>query len=249
MAQVAPALSEGTEDSAFVPVIPAGASSVNKSKSARRLSTVSRCENLSDTERHLAFTLRALGQPRTYYSLLATLVVCTLLMLLVGVPYAANERRTDANPVLQTAIRGLIVGIWAYFQLGPVFIVNTAITVRGAFHRRFLLSLPLTLGPAVGVAFIPVDGLMLGSVSIVLLTVGIGFVLCFLALSAPFFATEEHKALDQSLGPPQTAIFFMFFGLVTAHIMLTQPARRCSAPRRLCCDTPARHLRPGPLAP
>jgi hypothetical protein len=74
-------------------------------------------------------------------------------MLLVGVPYAANERRTDANPVLQTAIRGLIVGIWAYFQLGPVFIVNTAITVRGAFHRCFLLSLPLTLGPAVGVAF------------------------------------------------------------------------------------------------
>jgi hypothetical protein len=149
-------------------------------------------------------------------------------MLLVGVPYAANERRTDANPVLQTAIRGLIVGIWAYFQLGPVFIVNTAITVRGAFHRRFLLSLPLTLGPAVGVAFIPADGLMLGSVSIVLLTVGIGFVLCFLALSAPFFATEEHKALDQSLGPPQTAIFFMFFGLVTAHIMLTHLRARSS---------------------
>jgi hypothetical protein len=177
---------------------------------------------LSDPERHLAFTLRPLGQPRTYYSLLTTLVVCTLLMLLVAVPSAVNERMNDASPMLQTAIRGLIVGIWAYFLLGPIFLVNAPITVRGGFHRRFLLSLPLTLGPAVGVAFAPVDGSTLGIISIVLLTVGIGFVLCFLALSAPLFATDEHKALDQSLGPSQTAIFFVFFGLITAHIMLTQ---------------------------
>ena len=113
---------------------------------------MSRFKKLSDTERSLAFALRALSQPRTRYSLLATLVVCTLLMLLVGVPYAVNERITDASPVLQTAVRGLIVGMWVYFLIGPMFLVNATITARGGFHRRFLLSLPLTLGPAVGVA-------------------------------------------------------------------------------------------------
>ena len=151
-----------------------------------------------------------------------TLVVCTLLMLLVGVPYAVNERMTDANPMLQTAIRGLIVGIWAYFMLGSMFLVSSPITVGGGFHPRFLLSLPLTLGPAVGVAFIPVDGSTLGLISIALLTVGISFVLCNLALVAPFVATDEHKALELSFGPPLMTIGLMFFGLVTAHIMLTQ---------------------------
>jgi hypothetical protein len=41
-------------------------------------------------------------------------------------------------------------------------------------------------------------------------------------LSVPFFATDEHKALDASYGPPLVAIALMFFGLITAHIMLTQ---------------------------
>ncbi len=87
-------------------------------------------------------------------------------MLLVVVPYAVNERVTDASPVGQTAIRGLIVGIWAYFILGPIFLVNAPITARGGFHPRFLLSLPFTVGPAVGAAFIPVDKLALGIISI-----------------------------------------------------------------------------------
>jgi hypothetical protein len=177
---------------------------------------------LSDTERNLAFTLRALSRPRTYYSLLATLVVCTLLMLLVGVPYAVNERMTDASPMLQTAIRGLIVGIWVYFFALGVFLVIAPISVRGGFHPRFLLSLPLTLGPAVGLAFIPVDGSTLGIISIVLLTIGISYTLGRLALVVPFFATDEHKALNASYGPPLVAVGCMFFGLVTAHLTLTQ---------------------------
>jgi hypothetical protein len=135
---------------------------------------MSRFKKLSDTERNLAFALRALGQPCTRYSLLATLVVCTLLMLLVALPYAVNERMNDANPVLQTAIRGLIVGNFEFFFLGPNFLLVAPITVCGGFHPRFLLSLPLTLGPAIGVAFIPLDGSRLGVISIGLLTVGIG---------------------------------------------------------------------------
>ena len=84
MAQVAPALAERAEDAAFVQVLPAGARS--EERSVRRPSTVSRVKKLSDAERHLALALRALGQPRMRYSLLSTLLVCTLLMLLVGVP-------------------------------------------------------------------------------------------------------------------------------------------------------------------
>ena len=88
--------------------------------SSRRKSTEPRFDGLSDAEKNEARTFRALGQPHTRYSLLATIVVCTLLVLLVGVLYAANERMADANPVLQTAMRGLIVGIWTYFQIGPI---------------------------------------------------------------------------------------------------------------------------------
>jgi hypothetical protein len=222
MAQVAPAfrVAERIEDAACVQVMPVGASSVERS--ARRQSTVSRFKKLSDAEKHLAFALRALSQPRTRNSLVSTLVVCTLLMLLVGVPYAVNERVVNAHPVLQTAMRGLIVGIWLYFLLGPIFLVNAPTVVRGGFHPRFLLSLPLTLGPAVGVAFIPADGSTLGIVSIGVLTLGIGFVLCSLLLNAPFFATDEHKSLDRSSGPPIFVVSLLFFGVITAHVVLTQ---------------------------
>jgi hypothetical protein len=143
-------------------------------------------------------------------------------MFLVGVPYAANERVTNANPVLQTAMRGLIVGILLLFLLGPIFLVIAPTLVRGGFHPRFLLSLPLTLGPAVGVAFIPVDGSTLGFVSIALLAAGISFFLCSLLLNAPYFATDEHKALDRSSGPPLFAVCVLFFGVITAYVVLTQ---------------------------
>jgi hypothetical protein len=190
--------------------------------SRRRQSTSSRFEGLSQDEKHQALAFRALVQPRTRYSLLATLVVCALLVLLVGVPYAVNELMAGASPMLQTAMRGLIVWIWAYFILGPMNFGFAPTLVRGGFHPRFLLSVPLTLGPAVGVAFIPVGGSTLGIISIALSTLGIGFVLCVLLLNAPFFATDEHKALDQSFGPPLFAIGALFFGLIAAHVMLTQ---------------------------
>ena len=107
-------------------------------------------------------------------------------------------------------------------HLGLSFLVSAPITTRGGFYPCSLLSLPLTLGPAVGVAFIPVDGSTLGIISIVLLTYLVGFVLCRLLLSVPFFASDEHKALDASFGPPSGAIGATFFGLISAHVMLTQ---------------------------
>jgi hypothetical protein len=188
----------------------------------RRKSTEPRFQGQSDVKKNEARTFRALSQLHYFYALLATIVVCTLLMLVVGVPYAANERMADAPPGLQTAIRGLIVGIWMYVLLGPIFLVNAPTIVRGGFHPRFLLSLPLTLGPAVGVAFIPVAGSTLGITAIAMPTLGISFVLCVLLLNTPFFATDEHKALDQSCGAPLLAIGVLFFGLVTAHATLIQ---------------------------
>jgi hypothetical protein len=188
----------------------------------RRQSTLPRYAGLPEFKKTEARTFRSLGQPLTRYSLLTTIVMCTLLVLLVGVPYAANERMANENKVLQTAMRGLIVGLWMYFLLGPIFLGLAPTLVRGGFHPRFLLSVPLTLGPAVGVAFIPVDGSTLGVMSIASLTTGIGFVVCTLLLNAPFFATDEHKALDQSFGPPLFATMCLFFGVITAHVLLTQ---------------------------
>ncbi len=185
-------------------------------------STKPRFDGLSDPEKNEARTFRALGQPRTRHALVSTFGACTLLMLLVSVPCAATERMADANPMLQKAMRGAIVGVLAYFALGPIFLGFAPTLVRGGFHPRFLLSMPLTLCPAVGAAFIPADGSTLGFVSIGLLSLGIGFILCSLLLNAPYFATDEHKALDRSFGPPLFAIAVLFFGLITAYVTLTQ---------------------------
>jgi hypothetical protein len=72
------------------------------------------------------------------------------------------------------------------------------------------------------VSVIPVDGSTLG-IPIFLLTLVLSFITCALLLSAAFyfFATDEHKALHQSVAP----LFFgvvLFFGLVTAYVTLAQ---------------------------
>jgi hypothetical protein len=164
----------------------------------------------------LAFGFRPLVSPSTRYSLLATLAVCILLQLVVGAPYAANERAADASP----ALRGLIVGILLYHAIGPTSLLSAPTLVRGSFHRRFLLSLPITLAVSVAVAFIPLEGSTTGIISIQLIAYGLAYILCILSVNS-LYATDEHKALDQSFGPPVVAIAVLFFGLVTAYVTLT----------------------------
>ncbi len=53
-----------------------------------------------------------------------------------------------------------------------------------------------------------------------LLTVWISFYLCALLLNAPLFATDGHKALDRSIGPPPFAIAVLLFGVITAYVVL-----------------------------
>jgi hypothetical protein len=94
--------------------------------------------------------------------------------------------------------------------------------VRGGFHLRFLLSLPITLGVGVGVACIPIDSATPGMISIFLLAYGLAYILCILLLSAPLYATDEHKALQRSLGLPVLIIVALFFGLITVYVTLTR---------------------------
>jgi hypothetical protein len=56
------------------------------------------------------------------------------------------------------------------------------------------------------------------------------------SLSTPFFAADEHKALSASFGTPLRlfAVGALFFGLISAHIMLTSFQAHwsaCSCPR------------------
>jgi hypothetical protein len=166
----------------------------------------------------LAFGFRPLVAPRTRYALLATLIACTLQNLIVGAPYAANERTNGASP----ALRGLIVAILLYFGIGPTSLLSAPTLVRGGFHLRFLLSLPITLGVGVGVACIPIDSATPGMISIFLLAYGLAYILCILLLSAPLYATDEHKALQRSLGLPVLIIVALFFGLITVYVTLTR---------------------------
>jgi hypothetical protein len=114
------------------------------------------------------------------------------------------------------------VGIWGTFHVVTSALVFAPVLVLGGFHPRFLLSLPIALSVGVCVAFMPINGSTAGILSVALLNDGLGFVATVLLLNVPFFATVEHKALDQSFGPPTVAIGFLFFGLITAYIMLTE---------------------------
>ncbi len=93
-------------------------------RSLRRQRTASRFHGLALEIRALAFEFRPFRRPQARFSVAATLLVCTLLQLLVGAPYAANERAADSTPTLRAALRGLIVGILVYFVVGPIFLVN-----------------------------------------------------------------------------------------------------------------------------
>jgi hypothetical protein len=114
----------------------------------KRKLTVDRCDKQPEAEKAKALKFSALQSPRVRFSLLATLVV--------GVPYAANERMAYDSPARLKAMRGLVVGIWVYIAIGPMYLLISPTLVRGGFCRRFLLSLPIELVASVGVAFIPV---------------------------------------------------------------------------------------------
>ncbi len=105
-------------------VSPASANDRDIIQPPRRQSTQSRFARLTPAKQKLAFEFRALPRPCGRYSLLATLASCTLLVLIVGAPYATNERAHYDSPALRTALRGLIPGALAYFVIGPIFLVN-----------------------------------------------------------------------------------------------------------------------------
>jgi hypothetical protein len=154
--------------------------------------------------------------------LLATVIVCTLFQLIVGAPYAANERAVEASLGLRTAMRGLIVGVWVSIGQGASFLLVAPTMVRGGFHVRFLFAVPIMLCISVCMAFVPVDGSTLGCVSIALLTFVLGFVSVNVFISAPLFETDEHKALQRSIGPPFAGVALLFFALVSTYVALVQ---------------------------
>jgi hypothetical protein len=205
----------------LISVAPGHASAPPADGNRRRQSTAPRFQALPQAAQTLAFGFRPLAKPRNHYSLLATFVVCALLQLLVGAPYAANECAADTGRA-RTALRGVIAGIWVCFVIGPVFLLIAPTTVCGGFRPRYLFSFPITLTVAVGVAFIGIEGSTLGILSVGAIAIILTFAACVLLLNARFFATDEHKALDESLGPPIFVIFVLFFGMITAYVTLTK---------------------------
>jgi hypothetical protein len=150
--------------------------------------------------------------PELHWSVAWMLFSCGLLQLVVAVPYAANER-TLCSP----ALRGVLVGIYVSFFMVPNFLVNAPILVRGEFHRRYFLCIPITVSIAVGAAYIPVGDDLLGFVSIGLVCVLLSFVVCVAALNVPLLATDAHKAMDQSCGPPVIVVVLLYFGLLAGY--------------------------------
>ena len=82
--------------------------------------------------------------------------------------------------------------------------------------------MPIALAVAVAAAFIPTGDYPLGIVSIGVIALVLGFVVCVCLLNVPFFATDEHKALDRTFGPPALVVGILFFLLMVAHVYLTR---------------------------
>jgi hypothetical protein len=200
------------------PVAPSPMLPVGPASALANASPAARSTHLSEVEVALASEFRPFPRPRTRRALAATLVVCMLLQVIVGAPYAANERAAAAE-WLRTARCGLIVGIDLCFSLGPAFVLTEPTLVRGGFHLLYLLSLPITLSAAVGAAYMPMDrdGSTPSFVSIGLLTDGLSILACNHFLNAPLFATDEHKVLQQSLSFPFSGGVMSFFALIMAH--------------------------------
>ena len=99
----------------------------------RRQSTATNFAGLAPATRALAFGFQALASPRARSSVPATVVVCALLELMVSAPYAANQWAANGSP----AIRGLILGSFAYFSVGPMILVvePTLVSESGNFRR------------------------------------------------------------------------------------------------------------------
>lgn len=179
---------------------------------------------MSQHQQILSSDFRPFGKPRVFYSVSSTLLACMLIQLLFAAPFAANERSSEAGGP-STALRGLLLGILVCFVIGPVFLVNSPVLTRGGFHRRFFLSLPITLCAAIGAVFIPsymIEGSTIGVIPIAQLTIFLTYVVATLLLVAPFYATDEHKALQRSFGPPTFAALSCFYGAIAAYVYLAQ---------------------------
>ena len=174
MPKIHPNPSADSADSAdLVSVVPVSAASAAVPKPRlRRESTLDRIHALSDSQRVLAETFRPLSTPTLVKCLIWTLGTCISMQLLFAVPYAQNERSLNS-----TAIRGMLIGIpVAYFEAG-LFMTEIAILVRGAFHWRFVLSIPISVCCALAFAFVPVGDSLLGLCSVAFLAVAATYLL------------------------------------------------------------------------
>jgi hypothetical protein len=98
--------------------------------------------------------------------------------------------------------------------------VNAPVLVRGEFHRRYFLSFPITICIALGAAHVPIGDDLLGFISVGLICLGLSFVGCVAALNVPLFATDAHKAMDQSSAPPIVLVVLCYFGLLVGYTEL-----------------------------
>jgi hypothetical protein len=128
--------------------------------------------------------------------LIWTLCTCASLQLLFAAPYAQNERSLNS-----TAIRGVLIGIpVAYFE-GGLFMTEIAIVIRGGFHWRFALSVPISVGCALAFAYVPVGDAQLGLVSVAFVATAVTYLLCFPIMVTPLHPTDEQKILYDRFGP------------------------------------------------
>ena len=105
-------------------------------------------------------------------------------------------------------LRGLLLSVLILFPIGSAFLINGPTLVCGKnFDKRFIGCVPITVAVVLALSYILAggNGLSLGIAPICLIGTSLAFAGCFVSLSLPSFFSNEHKALDQSCGPP-----FMF---------------------------------------
>ena len=153
-------------------------------------------------------------------SAMSTFLGSLLIITVYVAPSAANEFFIK-SPFL----RGLLSSFLILFPIGSAFLINAPTLVCGKiFDKRFVGCVPITVAVVLALSYIPAGGndLSLGIAPICLIGTILGFAGCIVILNLPIFLSNEHKALDQSCGPPFTFCVVMFFVSIIGYLEAIQ---------------------------
>jgi hypothetical protein len=108
--------------------------------------------------------------------------------------------------------RGLCSGLVASLLISCV-IFGSSISICGEIRACFFWTIPITIIPSLGLAFVPIGGpeTRMGIAVIAISGMIVAFAICYALIVLPNATTKEHISLEMSIGPASVAVLTFFF--------------------------------------